>query len=209
MAAEDIKIKQARMAMAREVRRAKLEARRAAMDKERDSGDGMSTMTHFEPLLSRSEWADDMGDAPLMAGDAQHVVLFSTEDGTPSRVRAEQLVSKLMPDRQGRAWFSEKPINPEWQYRMDPISKMPVKLREVRYKCMLHPDNPDRSWLESIGLAGITCTADNIPSEFQRQQHMRKKHQIEWATIESAQARRREDEDRARQERLLEMMAKR
>lgn len=209
MAAEDIKIKQARMAMAREVRRAKLEARRAEMDRDRDSGDGMTNMTHFEPLLSRDEWADDMGDAPLMAGDAQHIVLFSTEDGTPSRVRVEQLVSKLMPDRQGRAWFSEKPTNPAWKYRMDPISKMPVKVKEGAIPCMLHEKSPDREWLDSIGLEGLTCPAGSIPSRYQLNLHMRRKHPTAWLTIEEERTRRREDEDRARQERLLEMMAKR
>lgn len=205
--AEQVKAaRQAQAAAAREVRLAKIRARQAEIERQHDDGD-MSGMSHSEPLLSREEWGDN--DMPVMAGDAQHVVLFSTKDGVASKVRIEQLVSKLMPDKDGRVAFSERPVDPTWQYKNDPITGVPILMRPIRFKCRLHRDSKDREWLDSIGLSGMECSVDNIPSEFQLALHMEHKHRVEWQTMQNAEQRKREDEERERQRAFMEAIAKR
>ena len=74
------------------------------------------------------------------------------------------------------------------------------------YKCQLHPEHPDREWLDSIGLAGIECTKDNIPTVWQVREHARKKHNSALEAIKEAEARREREEDREAQRVMREAM---
>lgn len=51
------------------------------------------------------------------------------------------------------------------------------------HKCMLHPDDPNRSHYDEFGLP--KCPKDNIPSPHEVILHMKKKHKMEWQIIEA------------------------
>jgi hypothetical protein len=50
-------------------------------------------------------------------------------------------------------------------------------------RCMLHPENTDRIYFDSLGLP--VCMKSNLTSPFQVKRHMQKRHRQEWETIES------------------------
>lgn len=161
-------------------------------------------------VVDDGEFGRDAG--VMFAGDAQYVVLYSTADGTTSKVRREQVISRVIPGPDGRQAFSEKPINKSWKYKMDPITHMPVKVVENARLCMLHPDHPDREMLDSIGLAGRTCDpefgnhAASFRTEFDVRQHMDKKHHQEWLVIQSNEETMRREREDARQRELISAM---
>lgn len=62
------------------------------------------------------------------------------------------------------------------------------------FKCMLHPDAPNRQHYDEIGLA--VCHKDNLTSPYQVKRHMQKKHKDEYASILEEKA----DADKAREE---------
>jgi len=69
------------------------------------------------------------------------------------------------------------------------------------YKCLLHPDDPNRKHYDDIGLP--TCPKSNLNSPFQVNRHMQKRHKQEWATIQEERQAAKEQRDREFQERLL------
>jgi hypothetical protein len=66
--------------------------------------------------------------------------------------------------------------------------------------CYLHPESEEREWLDSIGLRGRVCDPEfgkhksKIPTEWDRELHMKHKHKQEWETISRAQARQEREE---------------
>jgi hypothetical protein len=66
--------------------------------------------------------------------------------------------------------------------------------------CYLHPESEEREWLDSIGLRGRTCDPQfgrhksQIPTEWDRELHMKHKHKKEWETISRAEQRRERQE---------------
>lgn len=67
--------------------------------------------------------------------------------------------------------------------------------------CRLHPSHPRRGEWDQIGLRGRECPAAHLASDFDMEEHMRRKHRRETAVIEQYERRLREDEaaERARE----------
>jgi len=199
------KRRQAQMAAARAVKAAKLKKRQEELERAREE-DGMGEMQRITDISDDELKAAFEGEV-VLAGDGKTIVVFSTKDGIPSRIRIEQLASKLMPDDNGDAPFSEKPINPDWKYKMDNKTGMPVLVRSALWKCMLHPEHPKREYFDSIGLSGTVCRKDNLPSAYALRQHMQMKHTNSWNIMREAEEEEKRDEDRRRQEEILKALA--
>jgi len=69
-------------------------------------------------------------------------------------------------------------------------------------KCMLHPDSPERSIYDSMGLR--VCPKSNLTNTYEVTQHMQKKHRKEWLAIEDVRIRRERQEDRELQRFLMQ-----
>ena len=74
----------------------------------------------------------------------------------------------------------------------------PIVPRRGTIKCMLHPDDPNREHYDELGFG--TCRKSNLTNRHQLQQHMKPRHQAEWATMEQ------ERQDRERQQ-LMDALA--
>lgn len=71
-------------------------------------------------------------------------------------------------------------------------------------RCMLHDDRPEFEDLKKRGVTRDGCRKATIPSEYELIQHMRNKHNREWAVLEEEKERAERDEDRAFQRRIFE-----
>jgi len=72
-------------------------------------------------------------------------------------------------------------------------------------KCLLHPSDSNRATYDEMGLP--TCSMDILASNYQRKEHMRKKHKQEWAAIEQIRIDTEKKEDRDFQKGLLRMVS--
>ena len=68
-------------------------------------------------------------------------------------------------------------------------------------KCMLHPEGENRKHYDDLGFRA--CPKNNITNEYQRQQHMVKKHPQEWLAIKAEKDEREKAEDRTLQRLLI------
>ena len=87
-----------------------------------------------------------------------------------------------------------------------------VEPRRGQYKCMLHPDDPNRDNYDALGFN--RCGKENLTSPFQVRRHMQKRHKMEWDAIdqirkdaERAEERAERAEDRETQRALMEKIA--
>jgi hypothetical protein len=71
-------------------------------------------------------------------------------------------------------------------------------------KCLLHADDPNRAFYDSLGLA--TCKKSNLTAPYMVEQHMKKRHPQEWAIIERERIQKEKAEDRALQQAILGTM---
>lgn len=62
--------------------------------------------------------------------------------------------------------------------------------------CLLHPDHPDRPYLDTIGLRNKFCYSAHIASEFDLEGHMAHRHSTEWKIMERARVQKNENEGR-------------
>ena len=144
----------------------------------------------------------DAGVYAQMTTDREKVRLWNTLTGEPSDVLI-YMVSKYL----GRKRPDGKPF---WTLREDQAPKAP----RGTLMCLLHPDHPEREWLDSIGLQGRFCAINdaeqrhkaNITSEFELAEHMRKKHRREWATIEREREKEEKEAEKDWQRRLMQTM---
>lgn len=80
--------------------------------------------------------------------------------------------------------------------------------------CWLHPESPDREWLDTVGLVGLECNDGNkqaknhstFISVMEMEKHVERKHPMTWATVERARVEQRRLEDRATADRQFEAM---
>ncbi len=68
-------------------------------------------------------------------------------------------------------------------------------------RCLLHPEREERKHFDELGFR--ICNKHNLINQYQLQQHMKKKHPQEWATIEEEKKTKEKEEDRALQRLLL------
>lgn len=104
--------------------------------------------------------------------------------------RATREPSVIMYDALAKQLKKIDPDTKELAFQLDRPSKPPYR---GTLKCFLHADDPDRAKHDQFGFA--TCRKSNIPSDYQRELHMQRKHKAEWAAIQ------REKVDRERAER--------
>ena len=147
------------------------------------------------------------GGGMVASSTAEYIPIYSTKDGTVSMVVGKVAAQKCRRKPDGTRDFTLDAPG-QYTYMYDPKINGVRKVTE-RFKCFLHPEHEHRGDYDEIGLAGQECSKSNIPTEFQLQMHMKRRHSEEWKTIESHEARRREDDDRAMQRQMLEAMTRR
>ena len=69
------------------------------------------------------------------------------------------------------------------------------------YKCMLHPDNPNRAAYDAMGLP--VCRKEGINSPYQQLRHMQMKHPSELKAIEDMEKRKDDELERKFKEALI------
>ncbi len=123
---------------------------------------------------------------------AGYVFIYDTLTGEASKINKNMLASKLQQKR------------PDGSYIFS--LKQSVKPTRGTMKCLLHPDSPDRTHYNLLGLA--VCKKANLTSPFQVERHMTKRHKQEWATIEKERTDKERQEDRQLQRAILSNMPK-
>ena len=68
-------------------------------------------------------------------------------------------------------------------------------------KCLLHEDDTNRAHYSEIGFT--ICRKSNLTSPYMVTQHMRKRHPVEWQTIEKERTDSEKAEDREAQHAML------
>ena len=139
---------------------------------------------------------DETMEAPVVlnkVSSAGYLYLWDTE--TKERVpilyyMLPQQMRKKRADGQFR-FSGTKPVGEPWKGTT---------------KCLLHKDNPQRAYFDSIGYR--VCKKENIASSHALTQHMRLKHPQEWKQIEDERAKKEKEEDRNLQRAILENITK-
>ena len=72
--------------------------------------------------------------------------------------------------------FPKSYANPKLLGRNVFTTKQMVKPRLGNLMCRLHPDHPNRAWIESVGLGHIECFTEGFPNEWEVNNHMLSKH---------------------------------
>lgn len=144
--------------------------------------------------------AEPMGSVISEVSGPGWVQLYNTRTGEPVKVNRWMLDTVLkkkhddenFPDYLGVALFSTRQTKP---YVVG------------SYKCLLHLEHPNSSLYRSWGLP--LCKAAHLPSPFQVNQHMAKRHKSEWAAIKDHQDELRQSEDRRINQEVLTTLAQR
>jgi len=139
---------------------------------------------------------DEELDAPMVAlkpKSAGYVYIYDTRTGDRSVCNRNMLKQHLEKKRtDGSLVFTV----------VDPH----ITQKRGRFKCLLHPEGPNREHYDELGLP--VCRKSNLTSPFQVARHMRKRHPVEWETIEEERKtaeRIEEREDRRVQREMLSL----
>ena len=155
----------------------------------------------IQEMINDAERAEEPGDKPgsvISRGDTPAVIksiesagyawIWDTRTGEKSKTNMNMLPTQLKKEREdGSKVFTTR----------DP-GIVPFR---GKLKCHLHPDDPQRQHYKEMGFG--VCKKANLVSEFQREEHMKKKHRAEYATMERERVQKERDEDRAFQRNLL------
>ncbi len=124
---------------------------------------------------------------------AGYVYLYDTKTGDQSKTNRNMLLQQLNKKRpDGTRFFTLR----------DPGFRPP----QGKFKCLLHPDQPERAAYDEMGMP--VCTKGNLTSRFQVQRHMQSKHKSEWMTIEGERLEDDKTEERNFRRGLMEMATK-
>lgn len=137
-----------------------------------------------------NQGSEDM-PAPMVALEVQsagYVPIYDTRTGERSVCNRNMLVQSLKKKRpDGSTVFTTaKPKTP------------PMR---GTFKCLLHPDDPNRKHYNELGLP--VCKKANLTSPYQVRRHMEKRHQMEWKTIEQERIDAEKKEEREFQRQFL------
>lgn len=116
------------------------------------------------------------------------VYIYDTQTGersTANRNMLRQLLRIRRPDG-SRVFTTVKP---------------PFEPERGTYKCMLHADDPNRGYYDTLGFP--VCRKSNLTSPFMVRRHMEKRHRMEWAAIEQERKDAERAEDRKLQRTLI------
>lgn len=121
------------------------------------------------------------GEGPIAAQIAGpgFVMVYETRTGEPREINRNNLLGALAKNH-------KDPAYPEWKGKplFSLIQPRPFVLGT--YKCLLHPDQPERAEYDRRGLP--SCPASHLPSADAVMQHMLHKHPEQWASIERERA---------------------
>ncbi len=134
---------------------------------------------------------DNELEAPMVANtisSAGYVWLWETETYEKVPCLYYMLPKKLRERR------------PDGSYRFTTVDPGKLPARGT-IKCMLHEEDPNRGHYKELGFR--TCPKATINSQYQLEQHMKKRHPQEWAAIEKEKTDKEREEDRALQRLLL------
>lgn len=120
---------------------------------------------------------------------AGYVYIYDTKSGEPSVINRNMLASKL----------KQKRVDGSFVFSM----KQTVTPVRGTYKCLLHPESPNRANYDSLGFP--VCRKCNLTSPFQVERHMQKRHKQEWETIKAEKEKQERQEDRAFQRSIIKM----
>ena len=161
----------------------------------------------IEEMLAKAEVAPEPGtmDRVIHRGDegqpapmtlaeltsAGWVYIYETRTGERSKANRNMLPQLLKVKNADKTlrFTTVKPLNPPF----------PIKYGQL--KCMLHTDDSNRARYDELGLP--TCRKSNLTSPYMITQHMRKRHPVEWQTIEKERIDKEKKEDREFQHALL------
>ena len=116
------------------------------------------------------------------------VYIYETSDGQRSTANRNMLKELLkVKNRDGTPRFTTR--KPSYEPKRGTL------------KCLLHEDDPNRAHYSEIGLA--ICKKSNLTSPYMVTQHMRKRHPVEWQTIEKERIDMEKKEDREFQRNLM------
>lgn len=134
---------------------------------------------------------DEKQPAPMTLAElssAGWVYIYENTDGQRSTANRNMLPELLkVKNRDGKPRFTTR--KPSYSPKLGTL------------KCLLHEDDPNRAHYSEIGLA--TCRKSNLTSPYMITQHMRKRHPVEWQTIEKERTDKEKQEDREFQHALL------
>ena len=161
-------------------------------------------MTKGQMLRGASAIGHEMSVASME--DGQWFWVYSTVDGTPSRLNIN--MRDHIDPHSPRAWRN---ADGQLSFTRDkPTFPYPISGGSIM--CLLHPKNPIREHLNTIGLAGRFCIMgnaergkENIVSDMDLQLHMQKCHKGEFAIINSNRTSIERAQDRAIQARSAEV----
>ena len=162
----------------------------------------------LEQLVHEAEAAEE-------PGDMRRASVISTGDDSPPMV-ASELTSAgwvyIYDRKTGQRSLCNRNmlkqhLEKKWKDGSLVFTTVDPHIKQVRgqFKCLLHPDGPDRAHYDELGLP--TCRKSNLTSKFQVQRHMQKRHKQEWATLEAEREERKEQEQRDFQNGLLAKVA--
>jgi hypothetical protein len=118
---------------------------------------------------------------------AGYVKIYDTLTGEESTVNRNMLPSKL------------KQTRPDGSFIFS--TRQSSKPTRGTFKCLLHPDNPNRKHYSELGL--LVCPKANLTAPHQVKLHMMHRHKTEWDTIENERIEKERQEDRSLQKAIL------
>jgi len=125
---------------------------------------------------------------PAQLQEAGWSIIWHIKTGVSSRVNNNWLLHKLAQTKDGeRVWTADR-------------TKAAKPVRGT-YKCLLHPDDPNRAEYDMLGFP--TCPKHTLTNRYQQTRHMQKRHKSEWAAIMEM---RQEAKEKAKEDREVAML---
>jgi len=164
----------------------------AAVDRIKETKD----TSMFKPFKSGDADVDSaLAEATLTSTAEDRAIIYHIPTGEPREILVNMLAKTLRKKLNGKPVFSMTP----------PPGVTPVVNSTL---CWLHPDHPNRNFLNSIGLRDKVCMSSHIASEYEAGQHMRHRHRREYQVIMESRAVQAEEENRIFQRQQMELLQK-
>ena len=151
-----------------------------------------------EPAIRDSNLPAGVGMRYHSLEEAGWAYVYHQETGDRSVINRNMLQQQLLRTLpNGSKAFDVKPPR-------DKAGKVVVPF-VGKHKCLLHKDDPDRAYYDSLGF--VVCLRDGLPSIHSQKLHMMKKHKVEWTTIEDTRKEHERKEDKDFQRALYTRLA--
>ncbi len=158
----------------------------------------------IQDMLQRAQRADEPGDP--------NKIIHEGNDNVPSPMVVTTLRSagysyiwdtvtherSLINNNMLPSAFKKKRPDGSRVFTADEPKELPAR---GTLKCMLHSDNPNREYYDSLGLP--VCLKANLTSPFQVKRHMQKRHKMEYEALEEERLQAEKDRNIQLQEALI------